>query len=617
MRKTTLRQLEVLEREERSYQRKHQSAFETLAFLCWKVLLAHHLGDLEQDEQDPGEAEARALKYDSRYDYLEALFNGGIADINKRFMEAAHRLFGQVNLDFDRSSRRALSQAFVTLVNQLPEPWLQWIESNSQVSRNSRVFTQIGKAALPGVRISDHQREESKVCFWAFRRYSRPRMKVGWWQYEVANELQRFYQRLIKGERPKLVLMAPPQHGKTEQVKDFVAWVAGKNPDLKNIFASYSDDLGVAVNMDLQRIMTSERYVAIFGYRLGESGSRWARNSNVLEYANHCGSFYNTTVGGQITGKGLDIGIVDDPIKGRAEANSKTVREKVWYWFTDDFLTRFSDSAGLLMIMTRWHLDDPVGRLIERFPDAKILRYPAIAEEDEKNRLKGEALFPQHKSVLFLLERKTAMSQASWESEYQQHPIVVGGGMFPIEKLVTLAHLDRNQVVRSVRYIDKAGTEGGGAYTAMVLMHKLKNNTFVIEHVARGQWAALEREEHIKHWAAADKKLCRPGAYEIVVEQEPGSGGKESVEATIRMLVGYKVAADKVTGSKEVRADPFAAQVQGGNVKLVAGGWQYDFLDEMESFPSGKYRDQVDAASGAFNRLILGPSYSLWGGAFA
>ena len=90
-------------------------------------------------------------------------------------MEAAHHLFGQVNLDFDRSSRRALSQAFVTLVNHLPEPWLQWIESNSQLSRNSRVFTQIGNAALPGVRISDHlhlrllQREESKVCFWAFR----------------------------------------------------------------------------------------------------------------------------------------------------------------------------------------------------------------------------------------------------------------------------------------------------------------------------------------------------------------------------------------------------------------------------------------------------------------
>src|ERR1700732_211927 len=111
----------------------------------------------------------------------------------------------------------------------------------------------------------------------------------------------------MKGERPKQALMAPPQHGKTEQGKDFIAWVAGKQPELKTIFASYSDELGVAVNMGLQRIMTSERYVAVFGHRLGESGSRWARNSNVLEYANHCGSFYNTTVGGQITGKGLDM----------------------------------------------------------------------------------------------------------------------------------------------------------------------------------------------------------------------------------------------------------------------------------------------------------------------
>jgi hypothetical protein len=159
--------------------------------------------------------------------------------------------------------------------------------------------------------------------------------------------------------------------------------------------------------------MTSERYVSIFGVRLGESGSRWVRNSNTLEYPYHGGSFYNTTVGGQITGKGLDLGIVDDPVKGRAEATSKTVRDKLWQWFTDDFLTRFSDSAGLLMIMTRWHLDDPVGRLIERFPDAKIFRYSAIAEEDERNRSKGEALFPEHKSLSFLLERKKAMTQAT------------------------------------------------------------------------------------------------------------------------------------------------------------------------------------------------------------
>jgi hypothetical protein len=100
-----------------------------------------------------------------------------------------------------------------------------------------------------------------------------------------------------------------------------------------------------------------------------------------------------------------------------------------------------------------------------------------------------------------------------------------------VEKLTTLDYLDRGQIVKSVRYVDKAGTEGGGAYTALVLMHKLKDGSFVIEHVARGQWAALEREQKIKYWAERDRKLCRPGAYEVVIEQEPGSGGKESAEA--------------------------------------------------------------------------------------
>ena len=137
----------------------------------------------------------------------------------------------------------------------------------------------------------------------------------------------------------------------------------------------------------------------------------------------------------------------------------------------------------------------------------------------------------------------------------------------------------------------------------------------MIEHVVRGQWSALDREEKIKFWAERDAANSRPGAYEVGVEQEPGSGGKESAESTIRNLRGFKVYADKVTGSKEIRAEPFAAQVQGGNVYLVAGSYQNDLLDEMVSFPNGKFKDQVDACSGAFNRLISGPVYNLWGGA--
>jgi len=108
----------------------------------------------------------------------------------------------------------------------------------------------------------------------------------------------------------------------------------------------------------------------------------------------------------------------------------------------------------------------------------------------------------------------------------------------------------------------------------------------------------------IKQTAQLDAQ--KPGSPVVVwVEQEPGSGGKESAENTIQLLAGYPVHKEKVTGSKEVRADPFAAQCEAGNVRLVKGSWNAAYLDELTSFPNGKYKDQVDASSGAFNKLAL------------
>jgi predicted phage terminase large subunit-like protein len=322
----------------------------------------------------------------------------------------------------------------------------------------------------------------------------------------------------------------------------------------------------------------------------------------------------NTTVDGQINGMELHLGVIDDPVKGRAEANSRSVRDKTWNWFADDFLSRFAKDSALLMIMTRWHVYDLLGRYIERVPGVKVLRYPAIAEQDEEYRRAGEALFPELKPLDFLLERKKVQSQASWESEYQQNPIIVGGGIFPIDKLQTLPFWDRKGIKRSVRYFDKAASTGGdAAFSAGVLMHMMQDGKFVIEHVIRGRWSAVEREQRIKFLAEQDRKALK-GSYEIGVEQEPGSGGKESAEATIRNLAGFRVFPDRVTGAKEIRAEPFAAQVQGGNVYLVAGDWHSDFLDELESFPSGRWKDQVDAASGAFARLTKGPQFSLYSG---
>jgi predicted phage terminase large subunit-like protein len=174
-----------------------------------------------------------------------------------------------------------------------------------------------------------------------------------------------------------------------------------------------------------------------------------------------------------------------------------------------------------------------------------------------------------------------------------------------------LPYFDKSQVKFTVRYMDNAATvEEWGKYSAMVRMHAMKDGSFVISHVARGKWAAGEREARLKALAQADRAEFSYKC-EVVVEQEPGSGGKESAEATIRNLAGIRVYADKVTGSKETRAEPFAAQVQGGNVWLTAGDWVTAFLDECESYPSGRYRDQVDAAAGAFNRLNSRTAYNL------
>lgn len=156
-----------------------------------------------------------------------------------------------------------------------------------------------------------------------------------------------------------------------------------------------------------------------------------------------------------------------------------------------------------------------------------------------------------------------------------------------------------------LRYWDKAGTSEsenpGAAFSAGVRMavHRA-TGVYYVRHVVRGQWSALQREKQIKQTAELD-------GHEVTIwtEQEPGSGGKESAQSTVRMLAGWSVWAEPVTGDKLTRAMPYAAQVEAGNVKLLRGEWNEPYLAEHHAFPTAKLKDQVDASSGAFNKLAL------------
>ena len=283
--------------------------------------------------------------------------------------------------------------------------------------------------------------QKSRVNFLAYRQYMRNDSFLhGWFIDDLCKQLQQFYIDYIDGERPVLLIQSPPQHGKSWSVSDFISWMSGLIPSLRSIYATYSDTLGVRCNLSQQRQMDSFKYASIFpNTKLSQKRGDAVRTTKHLEFLDADGTptdghFRNTTVAGSVTGESLDIGVIDDAVKGREQANSITWSQKIWEWFTDDFNTRFSEKAGLLVIMTRWTTHDIIARLVKQFKEAgrsvKVVNYKAVATKDEEYREVGEALFPELKSKEFLKLKKGLMAQSSWESLYQGNPTITGGNLF-------------------------------------------------------------------------------------------------------------------------------------------------------------------------------------------
>lgn len=468
-------------------------------------------------------------------------------------------------------------------------------------------------------------RRAARASLLDFTRYTFPDYQVSWHHRVIAH----FLDLVLAGAIPRLIVTLPPQHGKTELVsRRLPAYALGRNPDAHVILASYSSDLANLMSRDAQRIIDSAEYGRLFPEtRLAdESDARWTKRQDFFEVVDRRGSLRAAGVGGGITGLGFHLGIIDDPVKNREEAESEVVRAAQWRWYTSTFRTRATETgAAIVVLMTRWHEDDLVGRLLATAagdPKADqwtVLSLPALAEEpgprtvtvsrtdgpaaietiDE--RAIGEVLWAERFSLNAIEAVAASLGSYDFAALYQQRPAPAGGGMFQREWLTIVdAGPSEADVQARVRYWDKAGTEGGGAYSAGVLMALGTDGRFYVEDVVRAQLSAGGREALIKQTAALDGV-----AVEVWTEQEPGSGGKESAENTIRGLAGYDVHAEPVTGDKVTRARPFAAQAEAGNVRLLRGPWNGPYLDELGLFPNGRYKDQVDASSGAFNKLAL------------
>lgn len=484
------------------------------------------------------------------------------------------------------------------------------------------------------------KRELARRNFLKFCQYVDPHFETPAHVRHVAEKLQQVARFIESGGQEgisRLMIELPPRHGKSELAsRKFPAWMLGRKPDLRIILASYGADLASKHSREVRNLIMSTRYQALFGALSSRSEpvELSADSRSVAAWdiaAPHRGGMVAAGVGGGITGLGADLLILDDLFKNREEGESEPRREYVDDWYKSSAYTRLEQYGAVILFFTRWHPDDQAGRLIRRMvsePDAdqwEVVFLPALALGDypadadaqrEKmrdgvylpladplGRMPGQALWPERFSAEWLEAKRANIDLYEFEALYQQMPYLREGGFFRRDWFTVVDAGPGRNAVNRVRFWDKAGTHGGGDYTAGALVSRDADGVTYIEHVARGQWSPGERDQKMAKIGREDVEQYGP----LVVwhQQDPGSAGKDSAQATSAILAeaGLTARFEPVTGDKEVRAGPLSSAAQSGKVRLVRGGWNVAFLEEATAFPKGRWDDQVDAASSAFNKI--------------
>ena len=448
-----------------------------------------------------------------------------------------------------------------------------------------------------------------------FVSYTMPNFQQGWFNRIIAQELQQFYYDVMAGKQPRLLIQAPPRSGKSELFsRRFPAWAFGKNPDLQMIAASYSADLSSRMNRDVQRIIDSQEYSDIFpdtsfsaNSQASPSSNKNIRNSEIFEIAGRKGAYRSAGVGGGITGMGADIAIIDDPVKDAKEANSQTVRDSVWDWYTSTFYTRLSPKSGILLGMTRWHEDDLAGRLLEEAKKGgdqwRVVSFPAIAEEDEEYRNEGDALHPERYNLEHLSKIKKAVGTQTWNALYQQRPSSKGGDIIKGTWFKRYSVLPRMK--RIIITADTAQkTKQHNDYSVLLVAGVGHDGGVYVLDLIRGKWEAPELEQKVSDVWNKYKSL---GVHKVYVEDKSsGTSLIQNIQRKQRIPIeGVQVDTDKYTRVLGVQG-----YIESGYIYLPNDAeWIEDFIKECEAFTatdSHKHDDQVDAMVMAITELMGG-----------
>jgi len=430
------------------------------------------------------------------------------------------------------------------------------------------------------------------------------------WQRHMCAQLE----QLRTGKGLRLAIHAPPQHGKSIIVSQRLpAWILLDNPETRIKLASYNITHASRFGRIIRDVLTSPEVAG-----LGDNPRiRIAPTAAIEEWFTSARrslrdaqpSFKALGLQTGFVGQSADLLIIDDPYASPEEAYSEVVNNSVWRFWTDTAKPRLTETSNVVLMFHRYTENDLAGRILAE-GGWQLLRYSAVADgayrhpvtkqewPDPLGRAEGELLSPRFSERFYDDQQSNGFV---WLSQFQGRPTAREGSFFKVPAVRVVDVLPAN-LPPGIRKWDFAASQMKGDWTVGVRMTGPDHNgLWYILDVQRGRWSTEERNAVVMQTARADGREVA-----IHFDQDPGQAGVDQIRTLVKHFAGFNVQYERVTGPKTTRADPLAAQLNAGNVCLAAGAWNTAFLEELRQFPFGTNDDQVDAASGAFNKLTAG-----------
>jgi predicted phage terminase large subunit-like protein len=391
------------------------------------------------------------------------------------------------------------------------------------------------------------------------------------------------------GEVSRLMICCPPGAAKSTYASMvYPAWYLGKHPERSVIAASHTQELAERFGRRVRNLYGSIEHRNVFAVGLaGDSGAagRWETQKG--------GEYFAVGVGGAVSGRRCDVGIVDDPVRGREDADSDRARARIWEWYVNDFLPRLRPNAAQVLITTRWHEDDLAGRILERERDSwRLIELPMEAlADDPLGRQPGERLWPEWFTPDMVEQAK--LDVRSWNALYQQQPVAETGDYFQLD---WFGNTYKDLPKEAVRYGsgDYAVSEGKGDFTELgIFAVDAQSNVYVVDwwkgQTSSDRWIEAQCDLIVKH-----KPVCWFG------ESGPI---KRAVEPYLNRRMTERHAFVRLewlpsVAEKTARCRPFQALASMGKLYLPEqAAWKADLIGQLTRFPAGKYDDGVDVCS--------------------